>query len=272
MNAWLTYMKERFPLPVYALLSGGLALAPARTQAAWLGFLYSMWLFATLRLMDELKDYEKDIVAHPERPLPRGLLKADRVAIVINAFMVFGVGLSFSFALISRTAVVLAVVSTLWLWLMFKEFYIGERLQKRPLLYAITHQVILIPICLLMVALVGADVTAPLHFGWAISVLGSFFSYEVSRKLDPSAHPVLATYLSVYGRSGAMMIVAVLTLVAASGAVLSGFSLWMTPFALLTLASYILLWIKPEAYKVIEGLATLSLFFHIWAPALRSFL
>lgn len=266
MKAWLTYVKERFPLPVYVLLSGGLA------PHSWLGFLYAMWLFATLRLMDELKDYQKDIIAHPERPLPRGLLKTDRVAIVINALMIFGIGLSFGFALVSPVAMVLAVITTLWLWLMFKEFYIGESLQKRPLLYAITHQLILIPLCLLMTALAGGDIASPLHLGWAIGVLGAFFSYEVSRKLDPSAHPILGTYLSVYGRGGSTLIVLVLTIVAALGAAASGFSLWMTPFAVLTLLSYSILWVKPSAFKVIEGAATLSLFFHIWAPVLRSIL
>ena len=38
-----------------------------------------MLFFAELRLMDELKDYEKDLIAHPERPLPRGLLSREEV-------------------------------------------------------------------------------------------------------------------------------------------------------------------------------------------------
>lgn len=273
MKAWLTYIKERFPLPVYALLSAGLACAPGDAPRTWFGFLYAMWLFATLRLMDELKDYHKDKVAHPERPLPRGLLKAERVSTVINALMVFGIGLSFGFAALSRVAMTLAVVTTLWLWLMYKEFYVGESLQRRPLLYAISHQLILIPMCLLMVALVGGDIASPLHFGWALGVLGAFFSYEVSRKLDPAAHPILGTYLSVYGRSGSAAIVFVLTTIAALGAAFSGFSVWMTPFAILTLFSYSILWLRPASFKVIEGLATVALFFHIWAPYLvRRFL
>jgi hypothetical protein len=48
---------------------------------------------------------------------------------------------------------------------------------------------------------------------------------------------------------------------------------WTVPWAVLTLLSYGLLWLqtseKPGKYhKVVEGFATLSLFFYIWSPAL----
>ncbi len=275
MKPWLIYIRERFPLPVYFLLSGGLALSgavvgsttDAHTVASFetlFCFVYAMWVFATLRLMDELKDYEKDVIAHPTRPLPRGVLTTAQVSKSISVMMTVGWLLSASFVLINMTSMWLASLTTAWLWLMYKEFYVGHALAKRPLIYAITHQIILVPFCLLM-----ASTIDNLTVGWSLAVLGSFFTYEVSRKLDPKAHPILGTYLSVYRRQGTFMIVAMLFAVSLIGAKSIGFMNWMGPWAVLTLLSYSLLWLRPAAFKIIEGLATISLFFHIWSPCLK---
>ncbi len=275
MKPWLIYIRERFPLPVYFLLSGGLALSGAvvgsttdgHTVASFetlMCFVYAMWVFATLRLMDELKDYDKDVIAHPTRPLPRGVLTTAQVSKSISVMMTIGWLLSACFVLINMTSMWLSTLTTAWLWLMYKEFYIGQALAKRPLLYAITHQIILVPFCLLMASTID-NITV----GWSLAVLGSFFTYEVSRKLDPGAHPILGTYLSVYRRQGTFMIVAMLFAVSLIGAKSIGFINWMGPWAVLTLLSYSLLWLRPTAFKVIEGLATVSLFFHIWSPVLN---
>ncbi|CAN5718514.1 hypothetical protein BH10BDE1_BH10BDE1_04020 [soil metagenome] len=272
MNPWLIYIKERFPIPVYLLISSGLALSGAAmverdfvSVSTVLCFAYAMWVFATLRLMDEFKDYDKDVIAHPTRPLPRGILRKDSVGRVIIHMMNIGWAFTVVFYFVSLEASILSTITTAWLWLMYKEFYSGPALSKRPLIYAVTHQIILVPFCLLM-ALKIDDFT----IGWSLAVLGSFFTYEVSRKLDPKAHPILGTYLNVYGRQGSFVIVALLFAVSAIGAKSIGYQLWMSPWAILTLAMYGLLWLKPSAFKLIEGAATLSLFFHIWAPAINS--
>jgi len=284
VKSWLIYLKERFPLPVYFLLSGGLAVSgsvlvgrPILSIPTIYAFVYAMWLFATLRLMDELKDYDKDVIAHPTRPLPRGVLKACVVERVIHGSMVLGVALSFGFFAFDQMAAILALITTAWLWLMYKEFYLGEMLSKRPLLYAITHQIILIPFCLALSVAPMEDGTVNYFvFWWSVGVLGSFFTYEVSRKLDPKAHPVLGTYLSVYGKAGSMAIVLALFVFCFFSGINVMLPFWTIPWAVLTLLSYGLLWTqnneKPgKMHKVIEGFATLSLFFFIWSPALFNF-
>lgn len=284
MKSWLIYLKERFPLPVYFLLSGGLAASgsvlvgrPIMTIPTIYAFGYAMWLFATLRLMDELKDYDKDVIAHPTRPLPRGVLKVGVVEKVIHGSMIAGVALSFGFFVFDKMAAILALITTAWLWLMYKEFYLGEKLSKRPILYAITHQIILIPFCLALSAAPIEDGNVNYFvFWWSIGVLGSFFTYEVSRKLDPKAHAVLGTYLSVYGKAGCMAIVIALFMLCFFSGINVMLPFWTIPWAVLTVLSYGLLWTqntdKPgKMHKVIEGFATLSLFFFIWSPALFNF-
>lgn len=287
MNAWLIYLKERFPLPVYFLLSGGLVLSGAVlaytepfTWLTLLAFAFALWLFATLRLMDELKDYKKDLIAHPDRPLPRGLIKPDTVQVLIRLSMVKGLVISGLMYWVNPVAGLCALLSTLWLWLMYKEFYIGETLAKRPLLYAITHQIILIPFCLALSMrpqAYGGGINLKILL-WAVGVLGAFFTYEVSRKLDPKAHPVLQTYLEVYGRGGSLAIVAGLFPLCVLAAMLLQLEIWLLPWSVLTLLCYGLLWISlppgkvDKRHKLIEGFATLSLFFHIWTPILKYWL
>ena len=41
-------------------------------------------LLITVRVMDDVKDYDLDVKIHPERPLPRGLLAYDEVVLVIK--------------------------------------------------------------------------------------------------------------------------------------------------------------------------------------------
>jgi len=229
-------------------------------------FIGLMWFFFVLRLMDELKDYRKDLIAHPERPLPRGLLKPEAVERAIR-FLVLGMvvfALAAAFVL-NPPAGICFLVITGWLWLMYREFYLGEWLVERPLLYAVSHQLILLPVCAFAVLVHdGGLVSSPPTWFYGLCVLGAFFSYEICRKLDPGAHPLLKTYLSLYGPPITALLVVATNAIAAFAARNLALRAWLWPFELLTLASLIVLFVAPDRYKLTEGTATLSLLFHIW--------
>lgn len=279
MASWLIYVKERFPIPVYLLLVGGISLSgnylatgqfSARPFA--MALVGNMIFFFVLRLMDELKDYQKDLVVHPARPLPRGLLQLPQVAGAINGIMLsmlaYGAVLG---VLISWTVALNYWVIAGWVWLMYKEFYTNGWLADRPLLYAITHQVILLPVCSLAVIVHRPEmISMPATWIYGTVVLGSFFAYEVCRKLDPKAHELhqkcqsYTTYLVTYGPWKTFAIVVVLNAIAGLAAALSGTKSLLWPFELLTLVAFLVVIKKPEKYKLGEGAATLSLLFHIW--------
>ena len=70
----------------------------------------------------------------------------------------------------------LSLFYTAYLWLMYKEFYIGERLSRHPLAYAISHQIIVVPICLFTVAIHTPELCfSPEAFAYSATVLGRFF-------------------------------------------------------------------------------------------------
>ncbi len=222
MEKWLTFFKERTPLVSYVLITMGPAMAGyflAKEKSLFpmlLSFLGFFLFFLVLRMMDEFKDYEKDVLAHPRRPLPRGLIPLPEfkagITIGIFALLVFNVYLVFTgypYSAIFYAAIIIH------LRLMYKEFYVAEWINARPILYAITHQLILVTICLFALSTYRVHDQTPFDvrdWVYALSVLFSFFSYEVCRKLDPKAHPVLKTYLSIYEMKGVIKIVGTLAI------------------------------------------------------------
>ncbi len=273
-NRWVIFFTERFPLPVNLIVSAGLAitaqfLAVEKNSAAWVATFVGSFLFsATLRFMDEYKDFEKDRIAHPKRPLPRGLFTLSEFSRII------WISLALMVLMAALCAVTLSITSgvfyfsvTLYLFLMFKEFFIGESLNRYPLFYAITHQVVILGLALFALEGFSPELREKgLKLG--VFFLGTFFTYEVCRKLDPSAHPVLKTYLSIYGRLGSALIVVVTGLLSLWASYELRFFLFIAPGVLLTWLSLSLLWFSPKRHKWIEGMATLSLLLHIWAAQL----
>jgi len=270
---WLTFLRERLPLAVYVplalgftlsgvTLGGGLALQPALP-----GFIGLLAFFALLRLMDECKDLDKDRVAHPDRPLPRGLLTPAQVqrAIAIGAALMLAWALVTAW-LASPAAGACYLLVTVYLWLMYREFYCGAWLEPRPLLYALSHQLILIPLAFYSIlASTPAAQAAATALPFGLLLLGAFFAYEVCRKLDPEAHPVLRTYLRQYGRGRTALLVAATLLVAASGAAALDLGAFLWPIEAALLLSLALLWLRPDAFKIPEAIAGVSLLAHVWA-------
>jgi len=276
---WLTYVRERFSLPVHLLVTGGFAatgvvLGTGRLQLRPLAVSFAgvMVFFALLRLMDEDKDLDKDRIAHPERPLPRGLLDVGDVRLVIRAAIGLMAAWSPVAALTTSAAAGAAYAAvTVYLWLMYREFYVGEWLQLRPLLYTLAHQLILIPLsgyCVFVAS--SAPSSRSMALGLSLLTSGAFFAYEVCRKLDPAAHPILRTYLHVHGRGGVLAMVAVAMLVAGAGARMLAVADFLWPIEVGLLLSLIVIWLRPTAFKIPETVAGLSLLAHLWAVPVRS--
>lgn len=277
MARWFRFFAERFPLPALLMVSGGVTAVALCGQRAGMVQIAAAWLptllfFAVLRLMDEVKDYERDVVAHPERPLPRGLLSLAEARVGVRV----GLGLLF-FCAATLAAVgyarsgALFLLTTIHLYGMYREFGIGGWLEKRPLLYALSHQAVLLPLCAGIAAVVGAEASW-LRVG--AFVLGAFFTYEVARKLDPDAHPVLRTYRKLYGEARTGFLIVAASLLTMSGGWfafgLQGWIwlLWGSEIALCILYFSTL----RRHFRWTEHAAGLSLLLHLWLPAAISLL
>jgi hypothetical protein len=283
MKNFLVFLKERFPIVPNTIMILGLILSVLALQGekiadhiATLSVAYFMLMIfiAELRFMDELKDYQKDLLAHPERPLPRGLISTQFLNKVINFTFVFMLFLSALVYLKKPCAALYYLITTLWLGLMYKEFFIGKSLNKSPILYAISHQVVILPALFYLFHLFGTNEKYQLNedaYGYGLIILGSFFSYEVGRKLDPNAHKVLKTYLHEYGLNKVILMVAVLLSMTVIGACLLDVVYYVLIPALLTFLTVFLVKKKPNKFKDAEGLIALNLIYNCWFLFIRSF-
>ncbi len=198
------YTDERFPLGPMGIFSGltvvsvcaaaALALAPGPARApvrldlvvvaTALAHLLTILL---LRILDEFKDYEKDVKAYPERCLSRGVVTLD---LLRKAGWLLGLSLLGLAAVAGVTPLLAYVVVLVFGLLMAKEFFLGHLLSKDVFVYAALHQPIN-PLITLWVFLAYAargwalsPAVVPTTFWWY--VLGSFllgFGFEVARKL-----------------------------------------------------------------------------------------
>jgi 4-hydroxybenzoate polyprenyltransferase len=281
MRKWFIFIRERIPFAVLMLTGGGLALtSQALARVSWQtshaagATLLGMLFLLTLRIMDEIKDFETDKVAHPERPLPRGLLT------VAEAQRGVGLGLG---TMLAASLVIAALgfiraglfyaLTSGYLWLMYREFYCDRWLQQRVFLYAVTHQLILLLLALALASVGAPSASTPWleQLATGVPILGAFFTFEVCRKLDPGAHPLLKTYRARYGTTGTFLLVALTTAVALAGYHFFKEQLEWAYVPLVTLALLVpltyLLFIHKN-HKLIEGAATLALLGALWLPPL----
>jgi 4-hydroxybenzoate polyprenyltransferase len=277
MARWLTYLKERspvaliLPIGIGVYLSAQFATARSFALGPFLGAMIGItgWMILA-RLMDEKKDYKKDLAAHPERPLPRGLLTIPEVevAIVRGTWALLALGAAFA-AGGNVPAGVGYAASVVYLWLMYKEFYVGEWLGEYPIPYAISHQVVVWPLYAYVFALLDpALLVSRTTLAYGLCTMGSSMSLEITRKLDPAAHPALKTYLVMYGPAKTFALTLVFVALSAYGAHLLGLGPILWPVqALVAVGASTVFW-KPSAFKAVEGISALASLVHLFGIAL----
>jgi len=150
-SCWRIFIQERFPILKHVLLIAfffGANVFVALDSAhlpyeigvkGILGFLVVLLAFLRLRIFDEIKDYENDLLVHPDRPLARGLISIHEAKKA--AFLLIAAELALSF-LLGLPAFLTACCVVLYSLLMYKEFYLRNYLRSRLATYALTHTVV----------------------------------------------------------------------------------------------------------------------------------
>lgn len=274
MNRFMTYLNERSPLPALTFLSAGIVCSAMAVlqEFQWPLFigaiLINNLLFIQMRLGDELKDFETDKIINPTRPLPRGLYKTSEVMRILEVLLSLLIGLGLLIGVtLSVPGGCALVIASIFSWLMFKEFYISHTLDKSPMIYAITHQVIVFP----LFAWPGLtqDPTlfeSKIFLGWLLANFGASFTFEICRKLNPSAHELAKTYAHHYGRTKTVVFCAIFMTISAIGACYAGFGIYSWVALSILLISLLLWHQKPEMYKLPAGLSALSSAVILWSP------
>ena len=218
---WI-YQAERFPLARTAALVaifssasiavsarlGGRPLPPA--TAFIVAFIAVLILFFQMRACDEVKDNEDDCRFRPERPVPRGLVSLREI--VVTAGLLGVVALAAA-ALLAPTALGLLLLAWLWLALMTKEFFVSSILRRLPLLYLVSHMLIMPLIDLFVTGCEWAPRGAPPPSALWLFLTLSFVNgsvLEIGRKVwaPENEREGVETYSALWGAPRAAAVLA----------------------------------------------------------------
>jgi hypothetical protein len=274
MDRWTTYFFERFNPILSLIVIIGIATSCAiigRTPLSPDPFIASclVWFFLALlfRMRNDLADYDRDRVAHPERPLPRGLIHRNNLQIVISGIQyvlcfVFA-GLFIFFGAWSR---LFLFVTGGYLWLIHQNFYLGKRLDQKPLLKSVLFQGIVIPMTLLSISFSNSwQLFSIKNLSYCLLLYGAFFTYDICRKLNPASHPASQTLVHFFGYKVVFRIALAGLAVSALGAYGYGIPQFLIPVEVGVAVALILLFKNPARYTLARQAASLSLIIHAWA-------
>lgn len=217
-SRWNTYFSERFPPLQHGVLIAaftfGMLTYTARVASTYLpptglsfvvAFATAFLLILQLRILDEFKDLEEDTRWRPYRPVPRGLvsLRSLRMLWFIAA------ALEVTGALL-LDAHLLGGLLVIWGYsgLMGVEFFVPRWLKSHPLVYMLSHIVIVPMIAAYMAAChwLPMRLGAP-DLGWLLA--SSYFAFcviEVGRKMRSPVDEEqgVETYTVLWGVPGAV--------------------------------------------------------------------
>lgn len=227
MKNWFIFIRERFPLLKHIFLivvffrANAFIAFGSFQQMEWkwgLSFLVVLLSFFHLRIFDEIKDYETDLIIHPERALARGLISVREAKTV--SFTLCGIELILALGL-GLPAFLAASCFVLYSLLMYKEFFVGSWLRPKLATYALTHTVVSGWLALFIFSAVTGQ------YFWEISQSFAFFVFanwmvfnifEFGRKTfgKEEENPLIESYSKKFGSWGAACIVLAFAILAAA--------------------------------------------------------
>lgn len=207
IGAWLS---ERFPLAngilslvlffaVAAVMQSGELSLTAWTN--WAGGMLLWGHFFVLRIFDEHKDYQTDLRNYPDRVIQSGVVKLREIRLL--GYIVVALQIAYSEYRGGGLGFPLYAWAAMFGYtcLMGAEFFVGEWLQKRLLVYAATHMLVMPLMAIWSCALAGAG-----GFDERVAVLALLFfcagfAYEIFRKIRAPEQEVagIDTYSSILG-------------------------------------------------------------------------
>lgn len=165
--------------------------------------------FFKLRLFDEVKDIGYDIIHHPERPLPRGILRKSDILQATRILILLEIILFGFYGIWSLMSAVFAVIYSL---LMYKEFFMRIWLRSNLTIYALTHTFIVV---FISIAIFSALLNVPFNkippglinfslVGWFL-----FNIFEIGRKTFARQEEKqgINSYSKVFGKFGSTFLV-----------------------------------------------------------------
>ncbi|AYK08208.1 UbiA family prenyltransferase [Brevibacillus laterosporus] len=192
---WWIYQRERFPVVqngiVVAVFSISTMLyssilrngASSSFQSLVIGFLSTFLFFLLLRIADEFKDFEEDSRFRSYRAVPRGVVTLKHLGVLGVFIGLLQLGMAYW---LSPKLIFWLVLAWGYLALMSKEFFVKEWLKAHPIIYLLSHMVMMPMIVMYIVACdwVTASDTIPSGLPWLLlASYGNGIILEIGRKI-----------------------------------------------------------------------------------------
>jgi 4-hydroxybenzoate polyprenyltransferase len=229
LQRFWVYQRERFPLLTQGILIAIISLcgvsfsfllrgsadnAAFRSHAWTPHFVFSILVafgsalgfFFQLRVADEFKDYQDDLIYRPYRPVPRGVITLRELALLAGGVMLVQFGLAFW---LNPDLIWLLLLVWGYVWLMRKEFFVHYWLKRHALVYMLSHMLIMPLIFLYITACDWLVVGESLPAGLTWFLMAGFFNgviFEIGRKIRAPADEEVGveTYTKLWGRRTAI--------------------------------------------------------------------
>ena len=256
-NRWWVYQRERFPVlahgPLIVAFSfSAISYSALIRHAAGLPTLRSLIVafasaflfFLQLRIADEFKDFEEDSRFRPYRPVPRGLISLRDLA----KLWALCIAIQFLLALWLAPALLSPLVVTwAYLALMSKEFFLRKWLKRSPVIYMVSHMMIMPLVDLYTTAcdwIPAGYRRPPEGLLWFLVV--SFFNgmvLEIGRKIraPQDEENGVETYSYLWGRATACIVWLAIMGTTAAAAIMAARRIAFTVPALFTYGAMLIL-------------------------------
>lgn len=218
-RAW-TYQAERFPVVKNGLLiltfsacavAYSARLRGAESLPAWaafgVAFASCFGFFLLLRIADEFKDAEEDRQFRPYRPVPRGLVTLRELGWAGAGIVALQIALAWWYEplLLPVLAGVLAFIAV-----MSAEFFVRDWLKQRPVVYLLSHMLV-VPLIDGYAAACDWAVTGSVPAGLEALLAASLCNgivIELGRKVRQPAdeEPGVETYSALWGTPRAVWV------------------------------------------------------------------
>jgi 4-hydroxybenzoate polyprenyltransferase len=214
MKNLLTYLKERFPLPVTgphsavtAMFLVAIAQPFAKGSNDYLSTLFIalsfLFFMLRMRVTDEFKDASHDNSNYPNRPVQRGIITKKQLVIigVISLVIELGSVVAAGFVQGNLNSALFYLLILGYSVLTGFEFFMPEFLEKHFNLYFLLHQAIFVLYPIWIFNIFGTAINSSATVAAIVFVL-FMASMEIMRKYElrfnPAGEVVMDTYLAVW--------------------------------------------------------------------------
>lgn len=220
LSKWWEFTSERFePLSHFfmiALFFGAHYLVADASKYVILEPIHLLWVtlgtaafFMKLRFYDEIKDFETDVTFNPTRPLPRGLLQHFDMKKGIEHCIILEIIFFTSCGMPGFVAILMAIGYSL---LMYREFFIGEKIRPHLTTYATSHTVVTIFLSLAIFSALSRYYPwnhEPDFYYFSLMSWLLFNIFELGRKIYQPCEERegVPTYSNIWGKFGAFMLI-----------------------------------------------------------------